>query len=211
MIKIKTFVFNSFQENTFVLFDETKNCVIVDPGCSKESEFSLLDQFIEENELEIQSIVNTHCHVDHILGNAYLVNKYKVSSIAHKEDLHLIKRSKDMAAVFGLSLDEPPVPNHLVDEGDEIKFGNSVLQVKHVPGHSPGSIALYSCTDNFIIVGDVLFAGSIGRTDLPGGDYDTLISSIKEKLFTLDDNVIVYPGHGSSTSIIREKQTNPFF
>lgn len=211
MINIKAFVFNPFQENTFLLYDDTKECVIIDAGCNEDKEFNQVDEFIKEKDLVVKSIINTHCHIDHIMGNAYLVNKYKVPSIAHKEDMPLMERSKDMAAAFGFEVDEPPIPNHFVNEGDEIKFGNAVLNVKHVPGHSPGSIALYNDAEKFVIVGDVLFAGGIGRTDLPGADYDTLISSIKEKLFTLNGDIVVYPGHGESTTIGHEKESNPFF
>lgn len=211
MAKIEIFIFNSFQENTFLLYDESKECIVIDAGCNEEQEYKQIDSFITENNLTLKSIINTHCHIDHIMGNAYLVNKYKVPSIAHKEDMPLLERSNDMAMAFGLNVQEPPIPNQLVIEGDEIRFGNTVLMVKHVPGHSPGSIALYNVKDQFVIVGDVLFNGGIGRTDLPGGDYDTLITSINDKLFTLDDNVKVYPGHGESTSIAKEKSTNPFF
>lgn len=211
MTKIKIFVFNPFQENTFLLYDETNECIIIDAGCNEEHEFRQLEHFIEENSLKLTSIVNTHCHIDHIMGNAYLVDKYKVPSIAHKEDLQLIERSNDMALAFGFNIQEPPIPNQFVNEGDEIKFGNTVLKIKHVPGHSPGSIALHNEKDKFVIVGDVLFAGGIGRTDLPGGDYDTLIESINDKLFTLNGDTVVYPGHGGSTTIEREKSTNPFF
>jgi len=211
MIHIKTFIFNSFQENTFLLYDETKECVIIDAGCNEENEFKQLDHFISENNLTLKAVINTHCHIDHIMGNAYLVKKYDVPSIAHKEDLPLLERSNDMAMAFGFKVDQPPVPVRFVEENEEIKFGNAVLEVKHVPGHSPGSIALYNADNKFVVVGDALFAGGIGRTDLPGGDYDTLISSINQKLFTLDGDVVVYPGHGDSTTIEREKSSNPFF
>ena len=211
MTKIETFIFNSFQENTFLIYDETKECVIIDAGCNEDHEYQKLDDFIEDNDLILKAIINTHCHIDHIMGNAYLVEKYKVQSIAHKEDMPLIERSNDMALAFGFNVQEPPIPNQFVVEGDEIKFGNTVLMVKHVPGHSPGSIALYNEKDKYIIVGDVLFAGGIGRTDLPGGDYDTLISSIKEKLFSLNGDTVVYSGHGSNSTIAHEKNTNPFF
>jgi len=211
MTHIKIFVFNPFQENTFLLYDETKECIIIDAGCNEENEFQKLDNFIKENNLKPKSIVNTHCHIDHILGNAYLVDKYKISSIAHKDDMPLLERSNDMALAYGFNIQEPPVPNQFVNEGDEIKFGNTVLKIKHVPGHSPGSIALYNEKDKFVIVGDVLFAGGIGRADLPGGDYDTLINSINKKLFTLQGETVVYPGHGGSTTIEHEKNTNPFF
>lgn len=211
MVQIKIFVFNSFQENTFLLYDETNECVIIDAGCNEDHEYEKIDDFIKENNLTLKSIINTHCHIDHIMGNAYLVERYNVPSIAHKDDMPLIERSKDMAMAFGLNVQEPPVPNQFVNEGDEIKFGNTALLVKHVPGHSPGSIALYNKKDNFVIVGDVLFNGGIGRTDLPGGDYDTLISSINEKLFSLNGDVVVYPGHGENTTIANEMNSNPFF
>ncbi len=211
MTQIKKFVFNSFQENTFLLYDETKECIVIDAGCNEKHEFDEIDRFITENKLILKSVVNTHCHIDHIMGTAYLVNKYKVPSVAHKEDIPLIERSNDMAMAFGFNIEEPPMPNQFVNEGDKIKFGQTELEVRHVPGHSPGSIALHCEKEKFVIVGDVLFAGSIGRTDLPGGDYDTLIKSIKSKLFTLNDDTQVYPGHGEKTTIAQEKNTNPFF
>lgn len=211
MITIKTFVCNAFQENTFLLYDETKECVIVDAGNSNANENSVIDEFIETNELKLVSIINTHCHIDHLMGNSYFVDKYGVDSIAHKNEMPLIDRSKDMAIAFGFDLEEPPVPNRFVEEGEIIKFGNSELEVRLVPGHSPGSIVLYCEKDKFVIVGDVLFSGSIGRTDLPGGDYQTLIDSIKGKLFSLDSEVVAYPGHGESTTIGKEKDSNPFF
>ena len=211
MTKIKIFVFNPFQENTFLLYDDTNDCVIIDAGCNNEQEFGQIDSFLKKNNLNLKAIINTHCHIDHIMGNAYLVKKYNVPSIAHQKDMPLLERSNDMALAFGFNVQEPPVPDRFVEEGDEIKFGETTLIVKHVPGHSPGSIALYNKVDQFVIVGDVLFAGGIGRTDLPGGNYDTLISSIKEKLFTLNPDVVVYPGHGESTTIAQEIESNPFF
>jgi glyoxylase-like metal-dependent hydrolase (beta-lactamase superfamily II) len=211
MTKIKIFVFNPFQENTFLLYDESNECIIIDAGCNEEHEYKELDSYITENNLTLKLIINTHCHIDHIMGNAYLVDKYNVPSIAHKEDMPLLERSNDMALTFGFNIQEPPIPSQLVNEGDEIKFGNTTLKVKHVPGHSPGSIALYNENEQFVIVGDVLFKGGIGRTDLPGGDYDTLIASINDKLFTLNGDVVVYSGHGESSTIAHEKSTNPYF
>lgn len=211
MITIKTFVFNSFQENTFLLYDETNECIIIDAGNNNPNENQQIDDFINENNLTLKAIVNTHGHLDHVMGNSYLVDKYKVPSVAHKSEMPLLERSKDMAIAFGFDLDEPPVPTRFVEEDEVIEFGKSELLVKHVPGHSPGSIALYNEQDNFVIVGDVLFAGGIGRTDLPGGDYDTLINSINQKLFTLNSDTVVYPGHGESTTIHKEKESNPFF
>ena len=210
MLKIKTFVFNPFQENTFILYDETRECVIIDAGNNDLNEKTELFSFIEKNTLIPKYILNTHCHIDHIMGNADVIEKYNIPSVAHKEDLPLIERANDMALAFGFNVKEPPKPNKYVIDGDEIKFGNSVLKVRHVPGHSPGSIVFIANDERFAIVGDVLFKGSIGRTDLPGGDYNTLINSIKQKLFSLNDDFIVYPGHGDSTTIHHERNTNPF-
>ncbi|MFO7827340.1 MAG: MBL fold metallo-hydrolase [Bacteroidales bacterium] len=211
MTEIKIFVFNSFQENTFLLYDETKECVIIDAGCHDLSENNELFSYISDHGLVPKHLINTHCHIDHILGNSAVIEKYNIPSIANKEEVPLIERANDMAMAFGFTIKEPPKPNVFVSDGDEIKFGNSILEVRQVPGHSPGSIALVSKSGRFVIVGDALFKGSIGRTDLPGGDYNTLISSINQKLFTLDDDFVVYPGHGDSTTIHHEKSTNPFF
>ena len=211
MTKIKVFVFNPFQENTFLLYDETNECVIVDAGCNEEHEFQEVDKFISDNNLVLKNIINTHCHIDHIMGNAYFTEKYNVGSIAHKEDMPLLERSNDMAMAFGFNVQKPPMPTEFIEEGDEIKFGNTILKIIHVPGDSPGSIVLLNEEDEFMIVGDVLFSGSIGRTDLPGGDYDTLISGIKSKLFSLNGEIVVYPGHGEITTIDKERNNNPFF
>ena len=211
MTQMKIFVFNPFQENTFLLYDETKECVIIDAGCNEEHEFQQVDNFLQENNLKLMYIINTHCHIDHIMGNSYLVKKYGVESIAHKYDMPLLERSNDMAMAFGFNVQQPPVPNKFVQEGDEITFGNTNLKVIHVPGHSPGSIVLYNEHEKYLIAGDVLFSGGIGRADLPGGDYETLIKGIQEKLFSLNGDIVVYPGHGESTSIEKERTSNPFF
>ncbi|HKL08939.1 MAG TPA: MBL fold metallo-hydrolase [Bacteroidales bacterium] len=211
MLKIKTFVFNPFQENTFLLYDETNECVIIDAGNHNLNEKNELFTFIEEQKLTPKYLINTHCHIDHIMGNADVMEKYNIPSIAHQEDLPLIERVNDMALAFGFQVKEPPKPNKFVVDSENITFGNSTLEIRHVPGHSPGSIAIIAKDEHFAVVGDVLFKGSIGRTDLPGGDYNTLIHSIKQKLFILDDEFVVYPGHGDSTTIYHEKSTNPFF
>lgn len=211
MLKIKTFVFNPFQENTFLLYDETNECVIIDAGNHNLNEKNELFTFIEEQKLTPKYLINTHCHIDHIMGNADVMEKYNIPSIAHQEDLPLIERANDMALAFGFQVKEPPKPDKFVVDSENITFGNSSLEVRHVPGHSPGSIAIIAKDERFAVVGDVLFKSSIGRTDLPGGDYNTLINSIKQKLFILDDDFVVYPGHGDSTTILHEKSTNPFF
>jgi len=210
-MKIKTFVFNPFQENTFILYDETNECVIIDPGNLDLIEKNELFTFIEEQKLTPKYLINTHCHIDHVMGNSDVMEKYNIQSIAHQDDLPLIERTNDMAMTFGFQVKEPPRPNKLVVDGENITFGSSTLEVRHVPGHSPGSIAIIAKEERFAVVGDVLFKGSIGRADLPGGDYSTLLNSIKQKLFTLDNDFTVYPGHGDPTTIQHERETNPFF
>jgi len=210
MITLKTFVFNPFQENTYILHDETKECIIIDAGCYEDFEKEELDNYITKNGLHCVKLVNTHCHVDHVLGSAHVKAKYNPEIIVNKHDAFLINDAKKHGVVFGFNVEQPPQPDSYIDAGDEIKFGNSTLQVLFVPGHSPGSIALYSQTDNFIITGDVLFKGSIGRTDLPGGDYDQLMENIITKLMTLPPDTVVFPGHGPSTTIHEEALSNPF-
>ncbi len=210
MINIKTFVFNAFQENTFILYDDTNDCVIIDAGCSTENEEMQLKNFITENKLTPKLLINTHCHIDHILGNSFVTNEYNVKNLAHKDDLFFIEKAKEIAITYGLELNEPSLPDNIIDKEGELSFGNSTLKILHVPGHSPGSIALYNDENKFVIVGDVLFNGGIGRTDLPGGDYNVLMRSINKKLFVLNDDVVVFPGHGSTTTILKEKTENPF-
>lgn len=210
MIKIKTFVFNAFQENTYLLSDETGECIIIDPGCYAINEQSIMSKYIEENNLKCTLLVNTHCHIDHILGNAYVAAQYNPQIAAHSKDLFLLSEANRQAQIYGFKVEQPPTPTILLDENSIIKFGKSVLKVLHIPGHSPGSIALYSAGDNFVIVGDVLFKGSIGRTDLAEGDYDKIMESIFTKLMTLPPDTIVLPGHGPKTTIHEEALSNPF-
>lgn len=210
MIQIKTLVFNPFQENTYLLSDETNNCIIVDAGCYTSQEFNLLVNYLEKNNLRPIKLVNTHCHVDHVLGVSRLKEKYSIPFEAHKGEDIIISEAVNHGKVFGFELEQPPFPDRYLKEGDEIAVGNSTLKVLEVPGHSQGHIAFYSAEGNFVVVGDVLFRGSIGRTDLTGGDYDQLINSIYKKLLVLDRSTVVYPGHGPSTTIGEEIMTNPF-
>ncbi len=210
MIKIKTLVFNPFQENTYVIYDETNECVIADAGCYGDQEFEKLVKYLEDNSLKPVKLINTHCHVDHVLGISKLMEKYHIPFEAHNDENHLISDAVVHGKVFGFELEQPPFPTKYIKEGDEINFGNSKLQIFEVPGHSQGSVAFYSIEGNFVIVGDVLFKGSIGRTDLTGGDYDQLINSIYKKLLVLDRSTVVYPGHGPATTIGQEIMTNPF-
>ena len=211
MIKIQSFAFNGFQENTYVLFDESKKCIIIDPGCYEQNEKLELVRFIVDNELEPVKLINTHCHIDHVLGNRFVAEKWSLDLEMHELDQPTLRSVKDYCQLYGFhNYEESPEPSTFLKEGDKIHFGNSSLDVLFAPGHAPGHIVLYSKEQHFVIGGDVLFQMSIGRTDLPGGDYDTLISSIKEKLLPLDEQTKVYCGHGPSTTIGFEKANNPF-
>ncbi|HBH49831.1 MAG TPA: MBL fold hydrolase [Bacteroidales bacterium] len=210
MITIKTFVFNSFQVNSFVLHDETKEAIIIDPACENSQEYDELIDYIAENKLVPIAVVNTHAHIDHILGVETIKNKFKIPFKLHKEDEFLVENAPQSAMMFGFEFASIPLIEEYIDEGTVIKFGHSELIPYHVPGHSPGSLVFFGAKDKFIIAGDVLFKGSIGRTDLPGGDYETLITGIKSKLLTLPSDTSVYPGHGPATSIGQEHDTNPF-
>ena len=210
MLQVKKFVFNPFQENTYVLFDETNECVIIDPGCVEKEEENELTEFIESNQLTVKQLINTHCHIDHVLGNAFVKRKFNVPLIIHPIEEAMLRAVKSYAPNYGFFHYQDSTPDSFLNEGDQVIFGNQKFEVLFVPGHSPGHIAFYDAATKILIGGDVLFENSIGRTDLPGGDYDTLINSIHQKFFTLPDDVTVYCGHGSETSIGFEKRTNPF-
>ena len=210
MMTIKVFPFNPFQENTYILYDETKECIIIDPGCQMNGEKRLLADFIRKNELKLVHLINTHCHLDHVFGNAFVKETFDVPFSIHRGELPVLKAAVSVGAQYGVACEASPEPDSYIEDGDEIRFGNSVLKAILTPGHSPASLSFYSEKERFVIAGDVLFLNSIGRTDLPGGDYKTLISSIMEKLLPLGDDVVVYNGHGPSTSIGRERLSNPF-
>ncbi len=210
MINIETFVFNPFQENTYLLYDHSGECLIVDAGCQEDAEKEELVGYISEHGFRPVKLVNTHCHVDHVLGLKYLSEKYDIPFYMHEAERSLFKHSRDQAAFFGLKFEQPPEPSGYLEEGGELTFGESILRLIHIPGHSPGGVLLHSPEQKFLIAGDVLFRQSIGRTDLPGGDYDSLVNGIREKLFTLDPDTRVYPGHGPPTSIGEEMASNPF-
>ncbi len=210
MVKVVTFTFNPFQENTYLLHDETKECIIFDPGCSNAAEKQELVSYIEKNDLKPVRLINTHCHLDHIFGNGFIASKYGLSLEIHKGELPVLAHAPKSAAMFGISVEPSPEPTNFIEEGDIITFGNAELKAILTPGHSPASLSFYCEADKFIIAGDVLFHGSIGRTDLPGGNFDTLINSIKTKLLVLPDDTKVYPGHMQATTIGFEKKHNPF-
>ena len=200
-------------ENTLVVYDNhTREAAIVDCGCLYDTERNELKKFITDNNLIVKYLLNTHLHLDHQFGNAWAAAEYGVLPLAHRNDEKLIDNLPSQAMLFGIpdSVDAQPLGGYIA-EGDEIKIGSSILKAIFVPGHSAGSLCFYSASDGILIAGDVLFAGSIGRTDLPGGDFDLLTNGIREKLFTLPLDTKVYPGHGPTTSIDREIHSNPFF
>lgn len=211
-MKIVIFQFELFGINTYVVYDpETRDCAVIDPGMSSAHEEDILTEFLDRNDFHLRHVINTHLHIDHAIGNSVLSRRYQVPVLAHRDDEFLGKRMMEQAHQFGLSLRANVVGiNRYLEEGDVIHIGNGELKVLHIPGHSPGSVVLYDEKDNFLIAGDVLFEGSIGRTDLPGGSFTQLITGIKEKLLTLPDNTLVYPGHGPVTTIGAERRNNPY-
>jgi glyoxylase-like metal-dependent hydrolase (beta-lactamase superfamily II) len=211
MLQIKHFEFNPFQENTYVLYDdETRSCIIIDPGCSNKQEEDQLKTFIADNHLSVNHLINTHCHIDHVLGNAFVKRTFGVKLFIHKIEGPILRAVKTYAPNYGFFAYQEAEPDAFITENDVLQVGNETLKILFVPGHSPGHLAFYHKPSKSLIGGDVLFYGSIGRTDLPGGDYDTLINSIRQKIFTLPDEVTVYCGHGPETQIGYEKRTNPF-
>jgi hydroxyacylglutathione hydrolase len=210
MLQVKKFTFNPFAENTFVLFDETKESIVIDPGCYEKAEQHELVDFIETNRLVVKKLINTHCHIDHVLGNAFVKRKFNVQLYIHTIEEPLLRAVSSYASNYGFQQYEDSTADAFLQEDGFVEFGNQKLKILFVPGHSPGHIALYDAAGKILLGGDVLFENSIGRSDLPGGNFNTLINSIHEKFFTLPDDVTVYCGHGGETSIGFEKRTNPF-
>lgn len=210
MISIQQFAFNPWAENTYVLYDETGECVVIDPGCHNREEQDALAKFIRETELRPVLLVNTHCHIDHVLGNKFVHDMYGLLPRFHRLEEAVLNAMVPYAASMSMPYDPSPPAESFLEEGRDIRFGNASLQSLLTPGHSPGSLSFFSAEERFLIGGDVLFQGSIGRTDLPGGDFDTLIRSIETQLFPLGDDVKVFPGHGPATTIGFERENNPF-
>lgn len=210
MISIQTFTFNEFQENTYVVYDHTNECVIIDPGCYKPSEQQELVKFIESNQLKPVKLLNTHCHIDHVLGNTFVAEKYKIPFYLHEGELFTYNDTLRWTALFGIAPLEVPENKVFVTELDTISFGESELKIAYTPGHSVASISFYNLEQQFAIVGDVLFRESIGRTDLAGGNHAVLLESIRTKLFVWPDEMKIYNGHGGPTTIGHEKKYNPF-
>jgi hydroxyacylglutathione hydrolase len=210
MIKVHHFCFNPFQENTYILSDETRECLIIDPGCYDSGEQQMLVNYITAQGLVPVRLLNTHCHVDHVFGNRFIADKYGLKLEIHPLEKPVLKTFLQVAHLYNLQAEASPEPGSFLKEGEFIHFGKSELEIRFTPGHSPGSICFVSKDQQFVIGGDVLFQGSIGRTDLPGGDHATLLDSIRTQLFVLADAYTVYPGHGDPTTIGFEKQYNPF-
>lgn len=210
MFQIQAFVFNFASENTYVLFNENKNAWLIDPGNMNEQETQAISNFITENNLKIEKILLTHAHIDHVLGLQWAFDTFKVPVTMHQEDQEVLDMLQASGARFGFQIPAVKVDTEYINEGDELDFDGEKFKIYHVPGHSPGSVVYHNETQKFMISGDVLFEGSIGRTDLYKGNYDQLIEGIKTKLFVLDEETQVFSGHGNPTTIGFEKQYNPF-
>jgi hydroxyacylglutathione hydrolase len=210
-MKIFRLVFSPIEVNTYILAGQDGKCVVIDCGCYNDKEFRSFTGFLGKRDLSPVLLLNTHCHLDHIFGNRRVLEKYNLGAYCHQDEESNRKNCLQHAMLFGLTMETPPEPEGLIVDEQIISFGTYKLKALHVPGHSQGSLAFYSEEDNVVFTGDALFAGSIGRTDLPGGSYETLIKSIRAKLFVLPPETIVYPGHGESTTIGVEMKSNPYF
>lgn len=212
MTTVLSFTFNPVSENTFVVFDnDTREAIIFDPGCFTPEEEKKLVAEIESHQLKPVKLINTHCHFDHVFGNAFIKQKYDLLLGIHELEAPVLEMAPVVVNMYGIPPMTPSPPaDYFIAEGDTISLGAASFEVLFCPGHSPGSICFYNKAENYVIAGDVLFNGSIGRTDLPGGDHQTLLGSIMTKLLPLPDETVVWPGHGGSTTIGKERQTNPF-
>ncbi|MDG5799049.1 MBL fold metallo-hydrolase [Marinilabiliaceae bacterium ANBcel2] len=211
MIDIKILTFSQFQSNCYIVFDHTKEAVIIDPGMLDSEENKMLDETVKSNDLKPVKLLLTHGHLDHLFGAAYIKSKYGLLPQMHKKDLPVLQQTRSYALSFGVEMQEdPPIPEKFIDDEESICFGDSKLKAIHIPGHSPGSLIFFDKDSSQLFAGDVLFNGSIGRTDLPGGDHASLIRGIDEKLMILPDDVTVYCGHGPATTIGKERSENPF-
>lgn len=210
MITLKKFTFNPYQENTYVLYDETGVCTIIDPGMYDAAEQNELVSFIKSNQLKPTLLLNTHCHIDHVLGNKFVFDNWSLKPQFHQGELYILQAIVGYAPQMGMRYELSPEPETFLPETGTVSFGNSKLELFFAPGHSPAHLCFYAPDENFLIGGDVLFYRSIGRTDLPGGNHQQLINSIKNTIFKLPDSCEVFPGHGQSTTIGFEKTNNPF-
>lgn len=210
MLNVNFFTFNAFEENTYLLYNEFKECWIIDPGMYDNREFDEMTGFIAGKGLKPVSIINTHAHIDHIFGVQRLKDKYNIPFGIHRMEMDVLKMAAGSATLFGFDFPGAPTPDFFIDEHSPLELGSDTLDVRFTPGHSPGSVSFYYPKGNWVISGDVLFQGSIGRTDLPGGNFDTLIASIRRELFTLPGETRVLSGHGPATTVAHEQNHNPF-
>jgi len=210
MLTVQPFTFNPLQENTYVVYNEKKDCCIIDPGCYFTAEESALSLFIEQNHLKPLFLLNTHCHLDHIFGNAFVHKTFGLVLHLHALEEQVLAFGALSGEKWNLPFEQYEGPLSFINEHSQITLGNEILTVLFTPGHSPGSVSFYSSANNFIISGDALFQGSIGRTDLPGGSFEVLAQSIRERLYTLPDQTVVHSGHGRATTIGEEKKHNPY-
>jgi len=210
MAHVLTLTYNSFQENTYLIYDKTGECVVIDPGCNSDAERADLVGQIEKHNLKPVRLVNTHCHVDHVFGNKFIADTYNLPLEIHRGEIPVLDAVPMVCKMYGVPYTPSPDPEKFIEEGDIIAFGNTRLETLFTPGHSPASISFYCKEDDFVISGDVLFMQGIGRFDLPGGNLETLINSIRTKLFPLGDVTKVYPGHGPATTIGYEKVNNSY-
>ncbi len=210
MLFLKSFCFNPFQQNTYIVYDNKGTAFIVDPGNYTSSENELLKNFIEGKKLKLTRLLLTHAHIDHILGNKFIFDSYGILPEVHKDDEYFIDNLITTGEMYGVNCEASPSPINYINDGDKITLGDYTFDCIFTPGHSPGSISYYNKQNKLLISGDVLFYGSIGRTDLPKGNHQILINSIKQKLFVLPDDTKVYSGHGQTTTIGFEKKSNPF-
>lgn len=209
-MKIFPFVFNPFQVNTYIILSDSGEALVIDPGMYDSQEFAAFDIFIQEQSLKLIAVINTHAHIDHILGNEYVRKTYNIPLWAHRSSNQFLEMASEQAMVYGLMLDKPGMPDRFLSDEEEIKLGNSSFFILYTPGHADGSICLHFPQEKILISGDVLFNGSIGRTDLPTGNMELLLKSISEKLMVLPEDTRVFPGHGPETSIAFEQRSNPF-
>ncbi len=211
MLQIQLFTFNPIQENTYLLFNESGECAVIDPGCYFDEEKTEVKSFLETKGLTAKLLLNTHCHLDHVFGNKYIADTFGLQLQLHEKEQAVLAYAPTSGLMYNLPFDNYQGKFTLLKEGDIVKLGNDEMVCLETPGHSPGSLCFYCKKQGFVIGGDVLFQRSIGRTDLPMGDHATLIKSIQEKLFVLPPETVIYPGHGPSTTIGEEKRENPFF
>ena len=211
IMKIKSFTFNPFQENTYIIYDESKECIIIDPGCYTNKEKNILKEFINNQNLKPVKILNTHCHIDHILGNKFTSEQWNIELHIHKSDLPLLESAEATSKIYGIeNFEKSPKPKTDLSHGKVISFGKSSFKILFTPGHAPGHICLYNKKNNILIAGDTIFYKSIGRTDLPGGNYETLIKSISNEILPLPNETQIFCGHGPITNLEFEKKNNPF-